>query len=341
MGIQRVKLLFWLASLGVGGLLAWTVVGFVLKKQELMQVSSLETQQELLDSVQAPPMPKEEVVDYAAVTRGFIKMNWTGKEVAKAAETGPHVPKVPKKPVAELLKVLAIQVDLARVEGSLAYVAFVDKGLESAAKKQEDRILRVGEALLAPYASISVESIGVEGVRFRFQPNDGEEPREAEVVAPVAFEGTYGVVLVGDGGVIQPTGPRGQIGHLEAPLWKPNRTQQVSANLFQLGTEDVAEFNESYAEILTKDIDYKQYRNPKTGQVDGIEITKVAKGSLPASHGVQEGEVLKSINGHKVTTVNEAIAYVKKNADTTSEWVAVFERNGREVVRTYKSPPRD
>jgi type II secretory pathway component PulC len=177
---------------------------------------------------------------------------------------------------------------------------------------------------------------------FGFEQNEGEEARTAETVPPVAFEGSHGVVLVGDGGVIQPTRPGGaQIGHLAAPRWKPNRTQQVSANLFQLGTEDVAEFNESYAEILAKDIDYKQYRNPKTGQVDGIEITKVAKGSLPASHGVQEGEVLKSINGHKVTTVNEAIAYVKKNADTTSEWVAVFERNGREVVRTYKSPPRD
>ena len=62
--------------------------------------------------------------------------------------------------------------------------------------------------------------------------------------------------------------------------------------------------------------------------------------SIPAQAGLTEGEVLKSINGHKVTSVNDAIAYVKANANATDTWVAVFEKQGREFTRTYHSPSR-
>jgi hypothetical protein len=41
-----------------------------------------------------------------------------------------------------------------------------------------------------------------------------------------------------------------------------------------------------------------------------------------------------------VTSVNDAIAYVKANVNTTDTWTAVFEKQGREITRTYRSPPR-
>jgi len=39
-----------------------------------------------------------------------------------------------------------------------------------------------------------------------------------------------------------------------------------------------------------------------------------------------------------VTSVNDAIAFVKANSDTTTTWTAVFDKQGREVTRTYYSP---
>jgi hypothetical protein len=39
-----------------------------------------------------------------------------------------------------------------------------------------------------------------------------------------------------------------------------------------------------------------------------------------------------------VTSVNDAVAFVKANANTTDTWVAVFEKQGREFTRTYHSP---
>ena len=62
-------------------------------------------------------------------------------------------------------------------------------------------------------------------------------------------------------------------------------------------------------------------------------------GSLPASHGVTKGEIIKSINGHKVTSVNEAIAYVKQESDHTTVWVVEIEKGGITYFRTYETPP--
>ena len=50
------------------------------------------------------------------------------------------------------------------------------------------------------------------------------------------------------------------------------------------------------------------------------------------------GEIVKSINGHPVTSVNDAVAYVKGEAGTTNTWIVVFEKQGREFTRIYKSP---
>ena len=79
-------------------------------------------------------------------------------------------------------------------------------------------------------------------------------------------------------------------------------------------------------------------RDPQTGSVVGLRVTHVAPNSIPEAHGLVEGEVVKSINGHPVTSLNSAIAYVKKEAATTDRWIVVIERQGREYTRTYHSP---
>jgi S1-C subfamily serine protease len=47
------------------------------------------------------------------------------------------------------------------------------------------------------------------------------------------------------------------------------------------------------------------------------------------------GDIIRSINGEPVTSTNEAISYVKTHADVTTHWVAVVERQGKEITLTY------
>jgi len=123
-------------------------------------------------------------------------------------------------------------------------------------------------------------------------------------------------------------------------VWRPKETIITGKNEYQLGTGTLQEFNRDYGRILSQDIKTRQHRNPRTGEIDGVQVTSVASGSLPSQHGVNKGDVIKSINGHKVSSVNGAINYVKANADTTTKWVAVIERQGREMTLTFSSPQR-
>ena len=92
-----------------------------------------------------------------------------------------------------------------------------------------------------------------------------------------------------------------------------------------------------YADILSR-LEYRRARNPVDGTVKGIQITKVAPNSIAAQHGLTTGEIVKSINGHPVKSITDAVSYVKKEAATTDVWEVVFEKQGREFTRIYESP---
>ena len=82
------------------------------------------------------------------------------------------------------------------------------------------------------------------------------------------------------------------------------------------------------------------HRDPRTGKFDGIEIQSVQAGGIAARHGAKEGDIIKSINGHPVTSSSEAITFVKNNQESTSTWIVVVENKGRERTVTYESPPQ-
>lgn len=335
MNFARLKGLVWLAAFVVGGTLVYDVTDFLRRRGELEQYVPTETLERVLNDVEQPEPPREELVAYNQVLQVFKEQNWTGKEVRKVVTTNPNVQQpVRKTPVSELLKVIVLQVDTVDPAGSLAYVHFTDPKLASRAKEHKDRILRVGTKLFPPYDYVQVDAITVEGVRFVFT-NDAA--REAEVVTSEEYDmqGRPGIVVVDN--AVMPKQPR-RIGEVASPKpYNPRRTEQFRRNEFQVGRDDVAELNEDYTRILSQDLRYRTHRGPD-GNVDGIQITSVSPDSLPARHGITSGEVVKSINGHAVKSVNEAIAYVKQEAKTTDVWVVVFEKQGREFTRTYHSP---
>ncbi|MFT5289557.1 MAG: hypothetical protein ACI82F_001621, partial [Planctomycetota bacterium] len=78
MNVRQIKSLSWLGALGLGGLLGWTLFGFIQEKDTLAKGVSQEQQLALLEAVKPPPPPKREAVSYEVVKMAFQKMNWAG-----------------------------------------------------------------------------------------------------------------------------------------------------------------------------------------------------------------------------------------------------------------------
>lgn len=341
MNVRHIKAGAWLGSLALGGWLGWTIYGFVQEREALQKGSDPEFKKATLDGVEAPPPPEDNTIDYNVVTQAFQQMNWPGRPPAIVAEVdeGQEEPEAKYKPVAELLQVQYLQVDRSG-DRSLAWVKFLDPELVAAATRSEDKILGTGDALADPYGGISVKEITPEGVVFAFAMETGDEAEERgdELVALSTFEGSSSIVVVGADGVIEPQ-TDSEIPRAAPITFNPRETTQVRKNEYLIGSDTAVDLEENYSEILTRDLSYQAYRDPSTRKITGIEITKVKPGSLPEQHGLQEGEVLKKINDHVVTSVSDATNYVKKNADNYDVWIATFERRGREYTRTYRSPP--
>jgi hypothetical protein len=335
MNIQRWKGTLWLASLAAGASLGYLVYSFLKNNAELAKEVSDELISRELDSVKKPEEQKADAVDYKDVKLVFHEYDWTGKEKPKAVVATPGEPPKPTyTPVKDLLKVLALKVDTTRPDHSRAYVSFLG-ALASFNTDKEATILKIGESLPRPHHGVSVADITPAGVVFAFE----DQARAKETLTTSRAQNQ--IVVVGPGGVITPQAPS-QIAAApsDLPPYRPEQTVQIKKNEFQIGTQTLVDLEQDYSRILSQDLSYSTYRDPKTGKNEGIKINRVAPGSIPAQAGMTEGEVLKSINGHRVTSVNDAIAFVKANADSTDVWEAVFEKQGREFTRTYHSPPR-
>lgn len=340
MNILRIKALAWLGAVLVGGLLGWEVVDFIQRRPELERELPLDLVKRVLeDEVSEPEPPADTRVDVDDVTRIWHSMSWSGTEEVREVEPTPvnPTPVVVRTAVEELLRVLAIQVDEEKAEESIAYVHFLDPELAELRREYRFQILHVGERLGGAHENVIVDSIDAQGVTFSFD----EEGREPEVVAALEYtaEGAE-IAIVSPEDVRMPERARLIPNSGEPYRYDPRRIEQVRRNEFHVGREEAQDLGQNYSQILSRDLSYKTARG-RNGQVVGIQITRVSPNSLPARAGLEPGEVLKSINGHAVRSVNEAVIYVKKVADTTNTWEAVFEKQGREYTRTYTSPPAE
>lgn len=339
MNIQRWKGIIWFGSLVVGGLLGYYVYDFLQRKEVLEREVPDEELSAVLDGIKKPEEQKTDHVAASAMQRVFFNQDWTGLEKVKpVAQTGNTAPTVaPKVRVETLLKVLAIKVDTSKPDRSVAFVKFVDPKL-AVHEEHDDTVLKPGEHLFPPYQDVYVDAITADGVVFAF--DDAERPKET--VPTVAYQsvlrGDLGIVMVGEEGVIMPQSNKRIELAPAGETWHPEQLMQVRKGEWQVGTQTLVDLDRDYSRILSQDISASTYKDPRTGQAGGIKINRVAPNSIPAQAGLTEGEVLKSINGHKVTSVNDAVAYVKANAESTTTWTAVFEKQGREFTRVYHSP---
>ncbi len=317
MNVPTIKLICWLAALSsAGGLVKYVYDWFDQGggRQSLVEAEYITDVLTEKIEVKARVM---EIVDYEELKATFKDMSWTGEPPPKpvSTPTGP-VDEAPKHvPISEVLAVIMVQYDTDGPGGSRASVRYrQDKQYAS---------LRVGQFLKPPFDNAVVRRIQPEGVEFAFT----DEERNSEVLELAALPSIpFGEAWQPEGGDFPKPKPGRE---------RPAQTEQVTRGIFELGHEDVNEFATDYQRILSQDITTATYM--VDGKRAGVEIKSVKAGSIATRHGVVEGDVLISINGHKVTSESEAISYVKQHSDTQTVWEVMILRFGEEQTIVYHS----
>ena len=336
MNVATLKSLLFLVSLGLFGGLAYYAWQY--KQAQLtpqVKYWDKDLAKSVLDNVTRPEAPKARVVNYQqVVTPALIQFDWTGAPPKKqaeviATETGPT--ERPKVVVADLLAILMSSVDTGDPGGSLAIVTW--KAADLKANEKLDNELRIGRVLPAPYDSAVVKDIRVDGVEFAFT-RDGQENELVKVA-----RGADGLIVTVDGldNVKKPV-PRKviQTGAPVASAW-PDSTRRLAPDMYEIGKNDLKQFGDDYSRILTEDVRFETHYNDR-GERSGLKITEVKSGSLAAQHGASSGDVVISINGEPVTSEQQALGFIKRNAETTTVWQVVVENLGRQRTVTYNTP---
>jgi len=287
---------------------------------------------------------------YAPVKGMFYALNWTG-------EIPPPPPVVEEKPTTKpvvlatpadkLVEVLFIQQDTSDAERSLAAVKYIGKLAGYQSRMKEDaHVIRIGDTLPEDFDYWELVAIdAAEGLTFRCTTPDAfdNEPEDVTVAPPKPISGE---IPTADGGVVVrpernaiPT--MSDEDRVEFFRDWPQRTTSIRRNEYRVGTEDSARIQNDYLDILSNEVNHRRWRNPKTGQYEGIEIVSIAADSVAGNFGIRSGDVIKSVNGHPVKSTNEAITFAKNNADYYSVWEVLVWNAGTERTVTIETPPNN
>lgn len=333
MNISGIQNLIWLGSLAAGAYLGYYLYDF--KQNELALQARIEDEV-ILKAVRDVVIPEPEShveFDWPVVKTIFHDMNWTGVPPVEpvVVETPKDVPVVASvKPVSDLLSVLFVRAATFDPTRSQTMVSYKDSQLR---RTGDVATLVIGDHLPAPYADVFVKDITQDGVLFGFD----DEAREPELVLPPEVQDGIRIVEAGADGALMPAKQESFKELPDAPAYNPRQTVMIGRNKYRVGTEDAERFASDYASIIAQ-VGHRRHRNPATGQYDGIEIKSVPPNSIAAAHGVKSGDVIKSINGHPVSSVQEAIQFAKNNSDQYTTWEIVIENKGAERTVTYETP---
>ena len=327
MNVGTIKLLSWLSSLLM---LTATVVGVTRFMKDLdthekpLDASYIE---QVLSSDMKVQVDVHEGLRYGDHVRpAFIGMNWSGKPKPKPVANTNKIDKptiVKQRPVADSLRILFILRDSNDPSESYATAVPV-KGAQ-----QDQLNLKVGDRLPKPNSTAIVHMIHDESVEFVFTD---ERENEKVLLRPLSPD----IVIVKEGDAIKEGEkfaiPKGG----DREDMRPQETQVLAPNHFQLGQNDLDEFSRDYSRILNEDVRTRTHYD-ESGNRAGVEIQSVKAGSIASKHGAMDGDIVISINGHKVGSEQEAIQFVKKNNDKYKVWTVEVMRLGRIETVVYNS----
>jgi hypothetical protein len=336
MSVTRLREIIWIVSclLTVG--LGWYVREIIVVAKAGGSIIDTDEVTRTLQDVDDYSGPKQSLVDTKLIRKTFWDFDWSGKPepvVVEAPEVEPVDAGPVYTPVSEILAVYFMQEDRKNPERSRAFVFYDSSSGVTGEEAELGSVLNPGDALSDPYGNVSVKSITIaEGITFQFE----EEGREDESIKTEEFQTDLVIPKVDADKAIR-SGviaiPQGR----QATAWSPTQTTLIGSDTYQLGSQDAVDLGENYAHYLANEVRHRRHRDPQTGKFDGIEIQSVTSGSIASRHGAAEGDVIRSINGHPVTSVSEAITFVKNHEEEYSVWEVIISNRGVERTVTYHS----
>jgi hypothetical protein len=345
MNINQIKAFTWLLSAGLTVGVGYYVYDFQQRQAVWTTESRIppKTAEAILESAVAPEGPKFSLIEREAIERAYYYdpanrqlpnlLDWSGAP-PKVVEVAPAP--VDDAPVTQV-ESIGDKISILMIYHGQAWIQYnPGSGVAPPADPKRLTVLKVGDTLAKPLDYATVKAIhGQRGVTFSFEGGE----REEETVPSKQYDpGSEVYIAKGDGGGIRahPT----SIPRREA-VWQPEHTTRLSGDIIRIGTVDQQEFAEDFGGILAREVRHARHYNPTTRQYDGIELKSVAPGGKISAHGGQSGDIIKSINGHTVTSSSEAISFVKNNQDKYSKWIVVIENKGKERTMTFESPTQE
>jgi type II secretory pathway component PulC len=175
----------------------------------------------------------------------------------------------------------------------------------------------------------AVKEIRKVEVLFDYQGQEvimGIEPYEVAGAAEAAGRAT--------GGTSGPRAERVTRAVLENPgSWVQYTKKSSKVTVTKTGVSAIRD----YGDEVIKDVVWATDR-----LADGkkaIKITKIPTNSALRAGGLEEGDVIESINGERVTSKAEIVSYVKRNPNLPKYTVKII-RRGRTIVRTVVAQRR-
>ncbi len=122
-----------------------------------------------------------------------------------------------------------------------------------------------------------------------------------------------------------------------ASAWKPTRTtRKVGRDEWHIGSDDRELFGREAQRVFNEDIGLQSYRGKR---YRGVRISKISK--RYASYGINEGDIIVSINSKAVTSKAEAIKIGKGlYKKGVRSFQVVFLSRGQRVIRNYIAPDK-
>ena len=124
-------------------------------------------------------------------------------------------------------------------------------------------------------------------------------------------------------------------------VFRPANTRRspVDPNGWEVGTADMDEIAAMNEDELLASFVVRPKRDPKTGNVRGLQINSIKKDSVMARQGFLEQDIILDVDGFPATDRARMIEYLRNNPSRTTVSVR-FERAGSIRTYTYSVPGR-
>ncbi|MFT7667641.1 MAG: hypothetical protein ACI8X5_000320 [Planctomycetota bacterium] len=348
MNINQIKLFTWLVSASVTAGIGYYVYEFRIRSGGWVQERRISEPEaaEILMSAVIPVGPKASLVDRDSIERAFYfdprnralpnLLDWTGRPPKVVIEEVPDLVESEPEPtfasIAPLIQVVVIFEDLGSSDRGIASVQFTPESKVEPKPEGFPYEIRVGDKLPKPLGFVTVKAILENEIVFSFD----DVEREDESVFSIEFDPMAEIYVV-SGAKPEVFRPKEDVAQVDENSWRPEHTTMIDTDQWRIGTEDARDFAEDFGGIIAREVRHGRHYNSKLGKYDGIELKEVKPGGKIAGHGGQTGDIIKSINGHPVTSSSEAISFVKNNKDKFSKWIVIVENKGQERTMTFES----